>query len=112
MFGLFNRESTKFKNISTSEFKSIVSETKDAVILDVRSKVEVNSGKIKGAKNIDVQAPDFERQIRNLDKGKTYLVYCRSGIRSRHACQVLAENGFTNIYNLKGGVSAWSEQLV
>mgnify|MGYP006264303443 FL=1 len=46
--------------------------------------------------------------IDNLDKTKNYYVYCHSGVRSVQACQIMASFGFSNLFNLLGGISDWS----
>ena len=80
----------------------------DVVIVDVRTPAEVTQGAIKGAINIDVNSPGFIQKISELDKTKTYLVYCRSGARSARACNSLAGVGFTKLFNLQGGYLAWA----
>ena len=94
------------KNVDVSEFKNLMHD-KNVVILDVRTPQEVAQGKIEGAKNINL-FQDFETNIEKLDKSKTYLVYCRSGHRSAKATNIMANAGFTKIYNLLGGYNAWS----
>lgn len=47
---------------------------------------------------------DFEEKIKALDKDKTYYVYCRSGNRSSTASSLMAELGFTKVYNIKDGI--------
>jgi rhodanese-related sulfurtransferase len=79
------------------------------VILDVRTPAETAEGVIVGAQEIDFREPDFAEQIAQLDKDKTYLVYCRSGNRSGQATQLMAEMGFKHLYNLTGGYVAWAE---
>jgi len=96
-----------YENLNVEEFKNKI-KTDSPVILDVRSKMETNGGKITKAKVFDVNSPDFVRKIANLDREKTYLVYCRSGARSAMACKFMSKNGFENLYNLKGGYMAWS----
>ena len=81
----------------------------EVVILDVRTPEETAEGMIVGAREIDFNAPDFTERIAQLDKQKTYLVYCRSGNRSGQAIQAMAEIGFKDLYNLEGGFMAWSE---
>jgi len=51
---------------------------------------------------------DFKEQLSGLDKSKSYLVYCRSGNRSGKACSMMADMGFKNLYNLRGGIGAWN----
>ena len=62
-----------------------------------------------GAVNLDVTAADFESKAAALDKSKTYLVYCASGVRSVRACEQLARLKFPRLYNLPGGFRAWAK---
>lgn len=78
------------------------------VILDVRTPEETAEGMIEGAEQLDYNADNFEAEIEKLDKEKTYLVYCRSGNRSGKACALMAEKGFKNLYNMKGGYRLFS----
>ncbi len=77
------------------------------VLLDVRTPKEQMDGMIEGAQGIDVKAADFVERINQLDKDKTYLVYCKAGSRSTRACNTMAENGFKKMYNLEGGYLGW-----
>jgi rhodanese-related sulfurtransferase len=94
-------------NLSVAEFSSKVSEP-GVITLDVRTPGEFNEGHIKGAKLIDFQSGNFENEIASLDKDQTYAVYCRSGSRSGQAVKVMSEAGFSNLYNLNGGVIDWA----
>ena len=76
--------------------------------MDVRTPGEFNEGHIEGAQLIDFQSGNFESEIGTLDKTKTYAVYCRSGNRSGQAVKVMSDAGFTNLYNLDGGVIDWA----
>ncbi len=81
-------------------------------ILDVRSNGEVAEGIIQGASVfIDYNNPDFDKQIATLDKGKIYVVYCRSGNRSAKAASIMKKNGFNHVFNLEGGISEWDGQI-
>ena len=83
----------------------------DAVLLDVRTPKEFAQGHIAGAINIDSSDPDFEQKLAALDRGKTYLVYCRTGRRSTQACVALDQLNFPGslLYNLDGGIVAWEK---
>jgi rhodanese-related sulfurtransferase len=94
-------------DLSVSEFSSKVAEA-GIITLDVRTPGEFNEGHIEGAKLIDFQSGNFESEIATLDKSKTYAVYCRSGSRSGQAVKIMSDAGFTNIYNLDGGVIDWA----
>jgi rhodanese-related sulfurtransferase len=73
------------------------------VVLDVRTPAE-----FANAINIDFQSGNFEAEISALDKTATYAVYCRSGNRSGQAVKVMADLGFTNLYDMDGGVIDWA----
>ena len=105
MFGLFNT-TKEYTDISAAEFAELKKE-KNHVVLDVRSPFEQAEGSIPGNILIDMFDPNFAQKIAKLDKTKTYLVYCRSGNRSKTACSLMARQGFENLYNLRGGIGAW-----
>jgi phage shock protein E len=102
------RPSTRRKDVDVAEFDKLV-QTGKHVILDVRTAEEYAAGHIPGAVLIDVKKPDFQEKIDKLDKGKTYLVHCRSGVRSVTACTAMEKAGFKETYNLLGGIRAWAE---
>lgn len=89
-------------NLLKKEFQA----NKNAVLLDVRTAMEVRSGALPGAVHIDIMSPSFAAKIAALDRGKTYFIYCRSGNRSAQACQIMHRQGF-DVRNLMGGISAW-----
>ena len=99
--------SSNAMDLSVSEFSSKVTEA-GIITLDVRTPGEFNEGHIDGAQLIDFQSGNFESEIETLDKSKTYAVYCRSGSRSGQAVKIMSDAGFTNLYNLNGGVIDWS----
>jgi rhodanese-related sulfurtransferase len=94
-------------DLSVSEFSSKVAEA-GIITLDVRTPGEFNEGHIEGAQLIDFQSGNFENEIATLDKSKTYAVYCRSGSRSGQAVKIMSDAGFSNLYNLNGGVIDWA----
>lgn len=89
-------------------FKNTFKTTEGAVLLDVRTPSEYAGGYISGAINIDIMSADFQHRIAELDKDKTYFVYCRSGNRSGQACQYMKAQGF-KAFNLVGGIGAWPQ---
>jgi len=96
-----------FKNLSVEEFAKMAAD-KQNIILDVRTAGEFQAGHIAGAINLDVTAPDFAQKAAALDKSKTYLVHCASGVRSERACKKLTQLDFPSLYNLPGGFHAWT----
>jgi len=82
----------------------------DFVILDVRTPAEFREGHIEGAVILDLSAADFEKRLSALDRGKTYLVYCRSGNRSSRAVQAMERLGFRSIYHMNQGILGWLQK--
>jgi rhodanese-related sulfurtransferase len=77
------------------------------VILDIRTPAEFAQGHIAGALSIDYYSPQFKSALDRLDREKTYLVYCRSGNRSKKAMKIFEELGFARIYHMTGGILDW-----
>lgn len=80
---------------------------KDAFILDVRETNEFKSGHIVNAKLISLGK--LGERVGELEKHRDepIVVVCRSGNRSSTACALLTKQGFTQVYNLAGGMMAW-----
>lgn len=97
-----------YQNIDIETFKAKMTEHPDAVILDVRTPAELVEGEIPNHIMINFNAPSFVDDVQDLDKDKTYLIYCRSGGRSERACQMMSQMGFKDLYNLMGGIHAWN----
>ena len=88
--------------------------TKDSIqLLDVRTPGEFQIGHLKGAllANWDDEK-EFERRISFLDKNKPLYMYCLSGARTSAAAERLRNQGFTEVYELKGGINAWKKELL
>ena len=84
---------------------------KDVQLVDVRSEKEYNQGHIDDAININIADQEtFKKEIQKLDKTKPIYIYCHAGVRSRRAGKIMTALGFTNIYDFKGGWSAWNRQ--
>lgn len=76
---------------------------KNKKLVDVRTPAEFSSDAIKGAVNVNIQSEDFLKRVRKLPKDKTYLVYCRSGHRSKAAVKMMMAEGLT-AFSLSGGL--------
>jgi len=94
------------ENVTAEEFKALI-EKKEGIILDVRTKSEVDEGKIGNAINLDYYSDTFKSDLDKLDKNRPVYVYCRSGNRSGEAKKIMTLMGFKAVYNLKGGYSNW-----
>ena len=96
-----------YEDLHVEEFKAKMTEP-DTVVIDVRDESEKIEGDIEGNVLINMFSPDFFDRIQDLDKDKTYLIYCRSGNRSAQTCNLMSRMGFENLYNLNGGIMAWN----
>lgn len=100
-------------NLTQEDWVSQFEADENAVILDVRTEDEFNEGFIANAINIDIhRGQDFVNEIETLDKSKNYYVYCRSGMRSAKACEIMNQLGFENAYNLIGGITEWEGEVI
>ena len=96
------------KTITQKKFQRL-NKKKNSVLLDVRTIDEYKAGHIPGATQTDVLKKDeFKNKVSTLDKKKTYLLYCRSGKRSKEAMKLMKEMGFTKLYDLDGGFNVWT----
>lgn len=100
-----------FINLDPISFEKKIRE-EEVEVIDVRTPAEFGSGHIPNAKNINIANPDFEKKIGELDKEKSYFLYCRSGGRSSAACSAMKQLGFDNVFNLSGGISAYKGKVV
>lgn len=98
-------------NIDPWKCQELIEKNKDNpdfIILDVRGPGEHAQGHVKDSILIELQSPDFKTRLEELDKDKTYLIYCRSGMRSTKAAKIMEDMDFSNIYTMKGGFKNWS----
>ena len=80
------------------------------VILDVRTPEEFTAGHIEGAINIDFYNEAFKDHLNSLDKGKKYLIYCRTARRTGEALKIMDDLGFVEVYNMLGGIVQWEAE--
>lgn len=106
-FGCNQSQGQNSNLLDTQAFSKKINETKDAQILDVRTANEFAENHLAKAININWNGNDFVEKASFLDKNKPVFVYCLAGGRSASAHQKLKELGFTNIYEMKGGIAKW-----
>jgi rhodanese-related sulfurtransferase len=85
------------------------SDTRNPVVIDVRTPGEFANGHISGALNIDFNATSFRENVAKLDKTKLYIIYCQSGMRSAAARNIFKELGFQSVINVTGGIKELQE---
>ena len=99
-------DSKSYETIDSNKAMELIED--NAVIIDVRTAQEFASGYIDGAVNIPVDNIDSIE----YDKDAVIIVYCASGMRSSNAAETLIDLGYTNVYNLDGGLINWGFDLV
>ena len=94
---------------TVEELKEMMDRQVDFQIIDVREPHEVDICSIGGELIPMGEIPD---SVDKIVRDKPVVIYCRSGMRSGKMCSFLAENfGFTNLYNLQGGILAWADRI-
>ncbi len=80
-----------------------------AVIVDLGYPADFEQGHIEGAININFFEPGFQSKVLELDKNKKYYVYSKNDARTKRTAIFMKQNGFNEVYILKGGWDAWKE---
>lgn len=93
-----------FKNISVAELVAM-QQRGDFRLIDVRTDTEVARGKIPQGDSLPLHL--LPLRLSELDKSARTVFYCQMGGRSAQAAAFADANGFTDVYNLQGGITAW-----
>ena len=93
------------KQISATELKAMLESGEPLELVDVRTEAERAIASIEGSRLLDREYGDY---ILGLDRDRTLVFQCHHGIRSQAAAEYCAHEGFKNVYNLVGGIDAWS----
>lgn len=102
-------QTSEVKALSASEFEGLMKNKGAIRVIDVRTPDEMAEGHLINAINIDYKNENFKDEISKLDKNRTYLLYCKTGIRSGNAASAMKAAGFTHLYSMDGGIEAWQE---
>ena len=94
-----------FKNISVAELQLLLQNNPPRLI-DVRTDAEVARGKIPQGDAVPLHL--IPLRLNELDKNATTVFYCQMGGRSAQAAAFAVANGFADVYNLQGGITAWA----
>jgi rhodanese-related sulfurtransferase len=99
------------QQISAPQLKTWLDDKERAkpVLVDVRQPWEFDVCRIDGSKPLPMSA--IPARFMELDRNAETVVICHHGARSYQVCMFLEHQGFTNIYNLYGGVAAWAQQV-
>ena len=101
-------EPPRVRPLSARELKAMLDKKAPLALFDVRTEAERQIAKIEGAKLLDRAAVEA---IEGMDKGTTLVFHCHHGMRSQAAAERFAAQGYRNVYNLLGGIDAWSQAV-
>lgn len=97
------------KEITVSELKKMLDAKEDFQLIDVREEYEKDIADIGGEL---IPMGDVMDNLEKISRDKKVIFYCRTGNRSGIITQTLEkQNGFTNVFNLQGGIHAWSDEI-
>ncbi|HTN07280.1 thioredoxin domain-containing protein [Agriterribacter sp.] len=104
---VFAQQQTGVKLLPAKIFAQSLDSAVHKQVIDVRTPEEFQSGHIAGAKNINIYDADFKVRLAMINKAQPVFVYCKVGGRSAKAAGTLHDLGFTNVYDLQGGMMEW-----
>ncbi len=99
---------TNMKEISVQELKDKMDAGEDFQLIDVREDFEYEMSNLSGEL---IPLSGILIESGKIDKNKPAIIMCRSGKRSAAAIMQLEQQGFTDLYNLKGGILAWADEI-
>jgi rhodanese-related sulfurtransferase len=104
------QDSTRILTVSAKEAVDLIDKhngDSNFAILDIRTPGEFQSGHLQSAILIDFYSQTFVDRLRQLDKGKNFLIYCRTGNRSARSLEIFKKLKFQKIYHMANGISTW-----
>ena len=96
------------KQISATDLKGMMDSDQAPELIDVRTEQERAVAAIQGSKLLDDRVHEH---LLSLDRDTPIVFQCHHGIRSQAAAEYFARTGFRNLYNLVGGIDAWSVEV-
>ena len=103
------RDEAAIPTMSAPELKRKMDACEPFELIDVREPFEYEIARIDGAKLIPLG--EIAERVNELQRERPIVVHCHSGQRSAQAVRLLQQRGFANLYNLEGGIDAWSDQI-
>ena len=97
------------KSVSPIQAKQLIDENVSLKLIDVREQWEHKLARIKNAHHIPLG--ELKNHLGKFEKSDSFLIYCHHGSRSFYACAYLMQQGFTEVYNLEGGILAWADHI-
>lgn len=98
------------KEIQVEELQEVLEKNPETVLVDCREPDEFDYCRIEGAQLIPLS--EFQdKAVQELAGKSPIYIHCHHGGRSRRACEFLMQNGFSEVYNVAGGIDAWSLKI-
>ena len=97
----------EIRDVNATEAAELLKNNPEIKVLDVRTGFEFNRGHLKDAVNLNYYSRKFEDKLNQLDKNTTWLVHCRSGVRSGKTMPLMKAAGFTSVIHLVDGILDW-----
>lgn len=94
--------------ISVQELQKLKQENANIFILDVRNPDEYALCNLEGHL---IPLPELSSRLHELNPNQHIIVHCHAGGRSARATQFLLQQGFKNVHNLRGGITAWANEI-
>jgi len=94
------------QEIEVTELAKLKEKNSAVRVIDIRQPAELNSGIIPGAEALPMHT--IPLRLSELKRDETLIMVCRSGARSAQACMFLQQQGYENVFNLRGGMMAWA----
>ncbi len=96
-----------FKTVTPDQAKNLIDTRKEILVVDIRSPQELTEGVIEGSTLIPLW--DVVKRKKTIPQDRPVMLICAVGGRSLTLGKLLSANGYPEIYNLKGGISAWKK---
>lgn len=97
------------KSITVNELKEMIDNNESFQLIDVREVHEYEMANING---LLIPLGEIPSRVGEISKDVKVILQCRSGVRSANALNYLEQNeGYTNLYNLEGGIMAWAREI-
>ncbi len=111
--GLFFQPGHAYEVISAENALSMISKNNTVIVVDVRSNIDYcYMGHIPCALNLDWNSGEFEREYQQLPPNVPILNICEHGVRGARASRFLDQHGYSQVYNISGGMSAWPYEKI
>ena len=98
-----------YDSISAARLAEKINAGDKVNLIDVRELIEYEMARIEVAKLLPLS--HFREWIDTLDSEDEFIIMCHHGVRSGQVCAYLVQNGFDKVFNLDGGIDAWSAEV-